>query len=348
MSDIIEYIQSLFRQIDISLIPQDGTSKWMMYGIVAVTILLIIRLRSHKKLADTQRDEQEALPIQLADRSEGAFGAATDALAAQIPESRKETRDFDFLLRQAGLYSPTARASIYAFRFVFLFFPICGAITLAIIDPDHTSRYLLCGGLIAGGLSIIPRLYVFFRRGRRVRQIRDGLSDMMDMLSMCLGGGMPLSPSLEHVANNLKTYPALSEELRILRKQAEVGSLRHALADFANRVDMPQVRQVASLLARGDQLGVRLSSSLMDQADHFRSTRRQLATLHANKSPVVLTLPLMFCFAPAVLILLMGPAMLELTDFLNPTEGQESVLQGNETLSVGSITDTISGLDQGN
>jgi hypothetical protein len=98
-------------------------------------------------------------------------------------------------------------------------------------------------------------------------------------------------------------------------------------------------------LARGEQLGSRLSASLLDQADHFRSTRRQLATMQANKTPVILTLPLMFCFAPAVLILLMSLTALQLSEFLRPTEGS-GVLENNATLNVGAVTRAAAGLEQ--
>ena len=64
---------------------------------------------------------------------------------------------------------------------------------------------------------------------------------------------MSISASLDHVAKNLGSYPALAEELQILRRQTEVGSLRMALTDWANRIDTPEVRQVATLLARGDR-----------------------------------------------------------------------------------------------
>ena len=124
-----------------------------------------------------------------------------------------------------------------------------------------------------------------------------------------------------------------------------ISHVGQALTDFAERVNIPEVRQVTSLLQRGDQLGTQLTPSLLDQADHFRTTRRQMATLQANKAPVKLTLPLMFCFAPAVLILLISPAMLELQEFLNPREGR-SLLAGNEQLNTGRIVRTIEGLDQ--
>ena len=165
------------------------------------------------------------------------------------------------------------------------------------------------------------------------------------MLSMCLGGGMSISASLDHVAKNLASYPALADELQIMRRQAEVGSLRMALADWANRIDTPEVRQVATLLTRGDALGTSLSGSLLDQADHFRTARKQLATLQANRMPVFLTFPLLFCFAPAVLIILMSPAFLQISDFLNPNN-PNNPLAGNETISTQRLANTIGSIDQ--
>ncbi|MFT5522432.1 MAG: tight adherence protein C [Pirellulaceae bacterium] len=347
MNSITEYLQNqwaIWVNSNFSLIPQDNTDRMILWGILGAIVVMIIMLR--RTLKKKKEEEEKKRFIDQGDGQEGAFGNLTDALAAQIPESSKETKDFQTLLRQAGLYSRTARGSIYAFRFVLLFFPLMCAGILAVLDPPNTMRYLIFGGIIAGGLSIIPRLYVFFRRSHRVREIRAGLADMMDMLSMCLSGGMALGTSLDHVAQNLMNYPSLAEELRILKRQAEVGSLQLGLRDFAERIDLPQVRQVAGLLARGETLGSQMSNSLLDQADHFRNTRRQMATMHANRTPVVLTLPLMFCFAPAVLILLMAPALFTLTDFLNPREGA-GVMDGNETISIQSVSDSMNSLSTG-
>ena len=154
-----------------------------------------------------------------------------------------------------------------------------------------------------------------------------------------------MSASLDHVARNLLSYPALSDELHIMRRQAEVGSLRMALTDWASRIDTPQVRQVATLLARGDALGTSLSGSLLDQADHFRTARKQLATLEANRMPVLLTFPLLFCFAPAVLIILMSPAFLQISEFLSPSN-PNNPLTNNETISTQNIANTLNSLNQ--
>lgn len=356
MNEILFELKSLFVRLvqgDFNAFYETKNATWIAVGAIVCVLLLVVRVLTRPRSAAAEGEApRQPLSEDELDRSlrmpghNGVFGWFTDALATQLPESGKERGEFQKLLRQAGLYSRTARVSIYALRFVLMFVPMTIALVLALLAPhEYMIRIAIVGACIAGTLSILPRLYVFFRRRNRQIEIREGLSDMMDMLSMCLSGGMPLSPSLDHVAENLASYPSLAEELTILKRQAEVGSLKRALADFSDRIDIPQVRQVAGLLARGEQLGSRLSASLLDQADHFRSTRRQLATMQANKTPVILTLPLMFCFAPAVLILLMSPTILQLTEFLRPSSGN-AVLDGNTELNVGAVTRAVSGLEQ--
>jgi tight adherence protein C len=338
MNDLITRLQETLSAPDLWSKP----ANWIAVGCGALVLMLIVRLLFRRKAP------AEAGPAARLDPrgNGGAFGMLTPALASQIPESQKEKQEFGQMLKQAGMYSPTARASVYAFRFLFMVFPLFVAGILAVAEPQFTWRYLIAGAVCSMALSILPRLYVWVTRQRRLRQINEGLSDMLDMLSMCLGGGMPLASSLDHVSRNIApSYPALAEELQIMKKQTEVHSLRMALSEWANRLDTPEVRQVATILTRGDFLGSSLSGSLRDQADHFRTTRKQLATLRANRTPVLLTFPLMFCFAPAVLILLMSPAFLQLSDFFNPSSNP---LNTNDQLTVSTdrIADALEELNQ--
>lgn len=314
---------------------------WICIGCGVIVLLIVGRMMFRRR-----REEQPLSSSTTHNSDGGAFGSLTEALATQLPESQKERQEFRQMLRQAGLYTPTARASVYAFRFLFMVFPLIVAGILAVFSPqEQTWRILIGGGVAAMALSIIPRLYVYVRKQRRLAEINQGLADMLDMLSMCLSGGMPLASSLDHVAKNLTNYPALAEELQIMKKQTEVHSLRLALGEWASRLDTPEVRQVATMLQRGDHLGSSISGTLRDQADHFRTARKQLATMHANRTPVFLTFPLMFCFAPAVLILLMSPALLQVSDFFNPGDGANA-LSTNDAINTGRIVNTLNSLEQ--
>ena len=325
------------------LLPWINGPSIAVFFIVTAAFFLIARLATRKPSREDSRIDGIAPERLDGPSSEGLFGSLTPALAAQLPESKKERRDFRLLLRQAGLYTPTARTTIYALRFVLLVVPLTAAGVWAVMaDSGQTWEILFGGGLAAAVLSIMPRLYVFFRRRRRLQRIREGLPDTIDMLSMCSSGGLGLSESLEHVAGQLQNYPELAEELLILRRQAEVGSLKQALADLSTRVDSPEVRQLTNLLTRGTRLGTKLAGSLNEQADHLRVARRQTATAQANKTPVKLVLPILFCFAPAALILMTAPAMLELHDFLIPKQQTATIGDGFGTRA---IFDTLGELD---
>ena len=89
---------------------------------------------------------------------EGFFGPLSEALAAQIPESEKESRDFKLLLRQAGLYGPRAGTTIYAARFVMLVLPLAVAGIWAVIaDTESTWKILAIGAMASATLSeLVP------------------------------------------------------------------------------------------------------------------------------------------------------------------------------------------------
>lgn len=339
--------------IDMGLMPS-VLALWNEWGLSLLAFLSVVSLTllarqfwlwRQKKLA-SQLPPEKPIVVDPETDEPGAFGALTPALAAQIPESTKESRDFQLLLRQAGFYQPSARNTIYAFRFLFLITPLIIAGTCAVLAEKEWTWHILGAGVLAAAiLSIIPRLYVFFRKKARYEQIRSGLADTIDMLSMCLTGGLSLLESLEHVAGQLGAYPALAEELRLVKRQAEVSSLKLALEDLTRRVDIPEIRQLVAVLTRGTQLGSQLASSLHTHADHLRTALRQSALARANKAPVKLVLPILFCLAPAALIILTAPALLELRQFFS-TEAQGMTGGRGVTFGTNSIVDTIRQLDQ--
>ncbi|GAB4137812.1 MAG: hypothetical protein Kow0040_24690 [Thermogutta sp.] len=333
---------------------QSVATLWSQWGIPAsafitvVCSLALLRRAWQARNQAAKNDEPDLMPV-LEDpdtADDGAFGLLTPALASQLPESEKESRDFRLLLRQAGIYHPAARNTIYALRFLFLVTPlVIAGVCVNVADPEWTWPILGVGVLTAAVLSIIPRLYVFFRRKSRIHQIRAGLADTVDMLSMCISGGLNLSESLEHVAGQNRAYPALAEELRILKRQMEVGSLSLALADLNRRVDIPEIRQLSALLNRGTKLGTRLAGTLNEQADQLRKSLRLAATARANKTPVKLVFPIMFCLAPAALIVLTAPALLELRNFFVPAAQQPAGVRGI-TFGTNNVINALNDLDQ--
>ncbi len=288
------------------------TVAMVIVGVGSALVVFIVAYPFVKPRAETDTEED-------AENEQGIFGNLTPALAAVMPEREQETKDFRQLLRQAGIYQPSARNSIYALRLLLLLVPIFLAMYLGVLVPKNMSLYLFLGVLIGVTLSVIPRLSVYFIQKKRMEEIRRGLADTIDMFGMCASGGMTTSESLEYVSEQLNEYPELARELRILRRQSEVGSLEAATADLVQRVNIREMRQFANLLLRGSKLGHQMSGTMNEQADHLRVTRRHMAMAQANKTPTKLVFPLMFCFAPAALIILLAPSLVDVLDFMQNT-----------------------------
>ena len=122
--------------------------------------------------------------------------------------------------------------------------------------------------------------------------------------------------SLARIAGELAdVHPALAQELRIIHLQTQVYSLERALENFARRIDVPDVHAFTSLLIQTERMGTSISASLEQYSDTLRETLRQRADQRANQAAFKLLFPTVLCLMPAVYLFLLGPAVLELSEF---------------------------------
>ena len=263
----------------------------------------------------TTDDEFEEFPY--ADKSDYVFGPITPVLAAMAPASEqarsKETRD----LRNAGFYSPHAWQNFSAYRYLAIMLPIVACGLLLVIAPESLEAWLMIS-LIALPFAgwALPGIYIQNKAQTRRQKIANGMPDMLDLLNMCVSQGMTMPRSLQRVSRDIApVYPDLAKELKIVTEQARVGSLEQALINFSSRVDVPEVHSLTSLLAQTERLGTSVSNALEDYSDSIRTTMRQRADEKANSAAFKLLFPTVFCLMPAVYLFLMGPAVVQLSEF---------------------------------
>ena len=94
--------------------------------------------------------------------------------------------------------------------------------------------------------------------------------------------------------------------------EIHVGTPRRtALKNMADRVRQPDLRGVVHALVQADELGVSIGSILRIQSDQMRGRRFDRAEKAANETPVKMLGPLMLCIFPAVLVILLGPLLMQ-------------------------------------
>ena len=258
---------------------------------------------------------------QLGSRRPLIFGQLTEAFAWVLPVAQSKQDSLRKDLVSAGYFHRKALEEYLAFRnaaaIAWLVFTGCAVVLLASPTENVTRQILIGSAVVFGCLLAFPRVVLSSQSESRRSRIRYALPDALDMINMMLTGGLQLRQAIQRVQRELKhAHPDIACELAIIDMQAEKGSMDQALRQFAARVNVPDVTVLATMVRHAEQLGGSVSSAFRDFADSIRRTRRQLAEERGNKASVKLLFPTVLCLTPPIYILLLGPAAIELKNFI--------------------------------
>ena len=262
--------------------------------------------------------EPEELPM---NSDQMLFGNVTPALAESLPESKERRVLQRKNLVAAGYHSRSALMNLSALRFILAFITLVIVGFWLLMAPPSLEVWLL-GLVIAGPLLAwaTPPLFVSSKASERRTDIERGLPDVMDMLNMGVSQGLTVPASLNRIATEIKpSHPALAEELAIVNQQTRIGSLSQALRNFSQRIDSPDVSSFTSLLMQAETTGTSIGRTLTEYSDSMRDSLRERADSRANAASFKLLFPTALCLMPSVFLFLLGPAIVEMSNFFNET-----------------------------
>jgi tight adherence protein C len=246
--------------------------------------------------------------------------------AARREETRKE-------LLAAGFYQPHALQNLSAVRYAAMMGGMVLGLVWLVLAPARWEWLALSSVVVFPLLGwALPRLYVRGRAAERRNEIERGMPDLLDMLNMCVSQGLTVPDALRRIVRDLReAYPALAQELRIVIEQAGIGDLRVALENFSQRIDIPEVHSFTSLLTQTERMGTSISDALMAYSDTMRESLRQRADEKGNRATFQLLFPTVLCLMPAVYLFLMGPAIIDLSEFFR-SGGRDALDQGSRVI----------------
>ncbi len=292
-----------------------GATFVVLSGTVAFVLIQLERLR---------RDPTRGKLLQAA--QEGQSGSALkEALSHLLPVSQQQMSALQRELIQAGLYHRGAMKEFLVLRnglvAIFLLAPLAAGAALAQQDRQLAQAVVLTGVVLAGLGWAVPRLILRAQARARALRIAQAVPDTLDMMSMCLVGGLSLRQTLVRVGQELHAaHPDVAVELVILRHQAELLGLDRAFRALAQRTQVAEMQSLANLIEQGQQLGTNIADAIAQFADSLRLRRRQNAELQSGRASVKLLFPLVFCLLPAAAIFLWGPAVVEMVRFLGQVQ----------------------------
>lgn len=152
-----------------------------------------------------------------------------------------------------------------------------------------------------------PEWVLRSKSGTRQKAIQRALPDSLDLLSITVEAGLGFDAAVARVAR--QSGGPLGEELHRVLQEMQIGKARaDALRDLADRTTIPELKSFVLAMVQADVFGISISKVLHVQAHEMRVKRRQRAEEQAQKVPVKIVFPLIFCIFPSLFVVLLGPA----------------------------------------
>jgi tight adherence protein C len=192
-------------------------------------------------------------------------------------------------------------------------------------------------GLLASGVSRIlfvlisasavgyylPNLFLRYKIAHRQRDLFESFPDALDLLIICVESGLGLDQAIAKVATEIDIKSkVLAQELQLVLMELRSGFSREtALRHLALRTGIEEIDLLVAMMIQADRFGTSMGDSLRVHADNLRTKRRQRAEEAAAKIAVKLLMPLIFMIFPTLMLVLVGPAMIQIYRVLLPSLG---------------------------
>lgn len=225
---------------------------------------------------------------------------------------------------QAGIAREDARLIYFAAKTTLPLLLAGTALVLAPAKAGDALHLLWLMALSALVGSYLPNVFLRLARQRRQREIFEHFPDATDLLLVCMEAGLGLDAALTRVAQEIRlSSKALADELQLTLLELRAGQAREqALRHLALRTGVEEIATFALMLKQADRFGTSIGDSLRVYSDELRHKRMVRAEEVAARVPTKMLLPLVLCIFPSIIMVVMGPAAIQIVRTLMPMFGQ--------------------------
>jgi tight adherence protein C len=286
-------------------------------------LILVFLLAGNRKNRLETRLEELSAPDNPEPQPDAVAQFARKALprmgAALVPKDEESRTRLQTRLMHAGMYSRQAMVVFLGVKMLLIVAPAllgAGAALLGLVPAIAALLAGCCLGLLG---MVGPGFWLDRRKAARQSGFRRALPDALDVLVICLEGGLSLPGAVRRVAAELRTaHPILAAELNIVQREVQLGlSTGEALRQFGERSDLEEVRGLASVITQAERFGASLVKALRVHAETLRGKRLQYAEEMAQKAATKVLFPTVLLILPCVFIVVLAPAVIQLVQMFD-------------------------------
>ncbi|MGN6693225.1 MAG: type II secretion system F family protein [Aquihabitans sp.] len=216
-------------------------------------------------------------------------------------------------LTASGNSSPDAVDRFIAIKVVgFALAPVMIILVFGVLKMSGMTG-LMVAGLLGAVMVYGPDAILNRRVEERQREIQQMLPDVLDLLVISVEAGLGFEQALDRTVGSVPG--ALTQEFGRMLGEVRAGASRaDAMRAMEKRTDVPELRSFVLAILQADTFGVSIGRVLRAQADEMRIKRRQMAQERAQKAPVKMMIPMVFCVFPALFVVVIGPAIINIKE----------------------------------
>lgn len=292
---------------------------FVFIGVIAVVVggfALVTLAQRRAVLARAGALDENAPSIALRPVKDKAQGRLREWLLDSLPGSPEEDTRSQEKMVQAGYDSPTAPATFFLIRVaLFVMIPLLGYFAAP------RSSFVIFGFSMAMSVFfawIIPVGFLDRMVRQRQERIRRSVPDALDLMVVCVEAGISLDAAILRVAREVRlAHTDLAHELAVVNRKTNAGIPRDvALRGLWQRTGVEEIRTLVSSMIQSEKWGTSIATVLRVAAETLRRKRRQFAEKKAKQAPLKMTMPLVLFILPALFIVIMGPALMQvITEF---------------------------------
>jgi tight adherence protein C len=233
-------------------------------------------------------------------------------------ESGRESSLVRDQLIHAGYDSPNAPAIYFGTR-VTLALGLGFLVFMVLQVAAVPQLGALVGALWGAAMGwIMPSFYVGAKIKNRQKEMIKALPDALDLLVVCVEAGLGLNQALVRVAEEIGAVsPVLGQQFHLANLEMRSGVPREdALRNLADRTGIEDIQSFVTMLIQTDRFGTAIADALRIHSDTLRTKRRQRAEEAAAKTAIKMLFPLVFFIFPALFVVILGPAVIQVIETL--------------------------------
>lgn len=284
--------------------------------------LMVLLLAGGRRSRLDERLDSLANHDRAAEQTDAVADLARSALPKMgqvlMPSKEADRTRLQTRLVHAGLYSRQAMVVFLGAKLLVMVGPALAGAAAGLVGLVPLQRAVVVGALLGAFGMIGPSFWLDQRKKARQVSFRRALPDALDVLVICLEGGVSLTAAIRRVAAELRTaHPLLASELNIVQREVQLGrSPGDALRQLADRSDLEELRSLAAVILQAERFGASLVKALRVHADTLRGRRILAAEERAQKAVVLMLIPMILFIMPALFIAILGPIGIQIMETL--------------------------------